>query len=117
MKNVKLNKNWDLDVKSKRMQEVEDEENDVQNIKTILKTFKGEDIFYPDLGINWIPVINYPTEENIKNAIKDGLSQYYKNVIVEEFNIRENKSKRLYEVDLRIRLEEQVEELQFIIGE
>lgn len=117
MKNIKLNEQWDLDITAKRLQEVEGSENDKQNLSSILKTFKGSDIFDLDLGINWIPIINYPTKENIKEAIKDGLSQYYKNVIIEDFEIKEDKERRLYYVNLQIKLEGQIEELEFAIGE
>lgn len=113
--NIKLNKYWDLDLKSNRLQTVEGPENDAQNLRCILKTYKGSDMFFRALGINWLPIIEYPTKDNIREAIKEGLKQYYKTVTIEDFNITEDKRERKYKVFIKVRVEDEILDIEFLL--
>lgn len=118
MKTLKMTDDWDLKINSSgKLEFIEGVDKYSQDISTILKTNKGQDPFYENLGVDWFMIINYPTRNNLIDGINDALSQFYKPVVVEDMDIEEDRTKRTYSVDLRLKVGGEFTEVNFNIGE
>lgn len=116
MENIKLDNVYDLDITSKRVQSVEDNERNLQNIECLIMTDLGEDVFYPEIGINWFTIMNYPTKNNIKDAIKSCLSEYEKNITIESIEFEKDEVNRRMNVELSLRIDDETANVEFEVG-
>lgn len=117
MKTFELSEDWDLIIDGNgHLVWTTPPEKYAQDIKTILKTNIGENIFYEDMGINWFSIFDYPSKNNIREAIKDALSQYQKPVTINNLEITENKKERKFDIELNIKVEDAEEEITFTVG-
>jgi len=87
-----------------------------QDIEVILKTNLGENMFHEEMGVNWFQIFDYPTKNNVKEGIRDALSQYTKPIIINNIEIEEDKLDRKYDIKLDITIEDVREELEFVVG-
>lgn len=109
---------WDLFINgSGKMEFIDGAEMDNQDIATILKTNKGEDYFYENLGVDWFMIINYPTKSNVIDGINDALSQFDKPVLIRDLKIKEDKENRKYNVILDLKVEDNLTQISFNVGE
>ena len=73
----------------------EDTELEIQTMKTVLQTNKGEDVFDDTEGINLRQILSKGvTEDMIKTQIKNGINQVNADYTLEDFNYNLDKATR-----------------------
>jgi len=117
MKTLKLDEDWDLTfTNSGKLEWVEPPERFEQDLKVILKTNLGENKFHETMGVNWFQIFDYPSKNNVKEGIRNALSQYTKPVIINNIDIEEDRKERKFKVNVNITIDDIVDEFEFIVG-
>lgn len=116
MKTIKMDDGWDIEVSNGKSKMVEGPNKHAQDISVLLKTCRGDNIFEPRMGIDWIYLIHYPSVQNIRSGIEDALSQYHKNIIIDRLDIREDSVTRRYIVKLDLIVDKENIDIEFIVG-
>lgn len=118
MKTIKMTDDWDFEMENKRIQMIEWPQKAAQDIKMIVKTVKGENIFYPEMGINWLPIIHFPSERNVHKAILQAVSYYVKPVSIHKLKVttKTDKGRETIHVKMEIKVESDYETIEFDIG-
>jgi|GEM_PF-3325247 len=117
MQTLKMDEDWDLIINERgRFEFVDPPEKYEQDIKVILKTNLGEYIFNKNMGIDWFSVMNYPTENNIRDGVKEALRQYEKPVIINDIVVEKSDKDRTINVFLNVRIKDEDIETLFSVG-
>lgn len=83
---------------------VEDTELEIQTMKTVLKTNKGEDVFDETEGIDLRQILSKGvTADMLKTQIKNGINQVNADYTIEDFNYDLDKATRTAETDFTAR--------------
>ena len=77
----------DVSITDGNIDMAEDTELEIQTMKTVLKTNKGEDVFDETEGINLRQILSKgATADMVKTQIKNGINKVDKNYTIEDFN-------------------------------
>ena len=115
-KTLAMDDEWDLLIKDGKFRFYSEESRYVQDIKTILKTIRGNNIFYPTIGVPWVYIITDKSNNNvIKNAIIDALDLYMYPVKIHQLEINKNKEQRSIEINLIVEINNQIENIVMVI--
>lgn len=81
-----------------------------QDLKILLRTEYGEDIFHPSFGMNMMNVIRVSTKASVEKELRDALGQYqYLEEIVEiDANVKDIDQRQI-EVDATVKVSEDVQ--------
>lgn len=94
MKGFKIT-DGDVSITDGKIDMVEDTELEIQTMKTVLATNKGEDPFDADEGINFNQILGKGvTEDMAKTQVKSGINQVNSDYTVEDFNYSVDKTSR-----------------------
>lgn len=116
MKTLKMNDNWDLQVEDNDLRMFDGKDKIGQDIEMILKTVKGDNIFFESMGIPWLQIIQMPSKRNVKNAIVNALKDYPMNIQIENINVDENHKDRTMNIMIKIRLDDETTEISLEVG-
>lgn len=87
--------NGDISITDNQIDMVEGTELEVQTIKSVLQTNKGEDIFDSSEGINFRQVLGKGiTSDMVKTQVKSGINQVNPDYIIEDFDYSIDKANR-----------------------
>ena len=94
----------DVSITDGNIDMVEDTELEIQTMKTVLKTNKGEDVFDKTEGINLRQILSkVVTADMLKTKIKNGINQVNADYTIEDFNYSLDKSTRTAVTDFTAR--------------
>lgn len=87
--------NGDVSVTDNQIDMVEDTELEVQTIKTVLQTSKGEDVFDSNEGIDFRQILGKGiTADMVETQVKSGINQVNPNYTIEDFDYKVDKANR-----------------------
>ena len=94
----------DVSITDGNIDMVEDTELEIQTMKTVLKTNKGEDVFDKTEGINLRQILSKGvTADMLKTQIKNGINQVNADYTIEDFNYNLDKNTRTAITDFTAR--------------
>src|SRR6056297_2442408 len=106
MKTLQMDDSWDIDITDNTFSIIKGNDKTLQDIEMVVKTVKGENIFYEQMGIPWLQIMQNPTENNVRNAIISALNQSPLNVALEEINIDNDYENRVMDITVKFRLQD-----------
>lgn len=108
---------WDLKMEDNSFSIIKYPDKIGQDIKMILYTIKGSNKFDRDMGVEWIPIIRYPTEGNIKRGILEALQFYDRPLLVDKIDVQMDDTERIAYVTLEIIVDDENYEIELTIGD
>ncbi|MDO5397070.1 MAG: hypothetical protein Q4G33_03990 [bacterium] len=103
MKGFKL-VNGDVSITNNKIDMVEDVELEVQTMKSVLQTNKGEDIFDKNEGINFRQILGRGvTADMVETQMKSGINQVNPDYIIEDFEYSVDKINRKSTAEFTVR--------------